>query len=443
MMAARFRLLLLLAAAAEAVHSTAAMAGAEKIMESLEVVASRNATVSFPATKADGPRSYYVARASGPALVAGVVERAGARLRATFDAPLAGRYFVEVLRLVDAIDAAAVLENRTRADDWPCANRPPDATVFAGFASFAAAPGRPSLAATRGSAWINGGGGGGFARTRYQVCGHETCERAYCDGLAAEAVDAAQGLARFAPYRWSAAPPADRLAFRPRNDTGARRGPSVCLVGASHARKVCDVLFRCRYVESLYARDVHEPAFVRNLLAAARATRCRVVATWGQWEAAAVGDAGARGFATPLRSFAADLDAFCLLATSLTRRPVWLMTTGYSPLGCIRLWCVWLSIEQARLCSRARRTHRRCPALDHRLPPVADAYNAVLRRVAAKHAPRVGVVDNEPIVGPVWDAAPDWCHEQGRVLDAIATNVVATIKADVAAWADDDGGGAW
>ena len=76
MMAARFRLLLLLAAAAEAVHSTAAMAGAEKIMESLEVVASRNATVSFPATKADGPRSYYVARASGPALVAGVVERA-------------------------------------------------------------------------------------------------------------------------------------------------------------------------------------------------------------------------------------------------------------------------------------------------------------------------------------------------------------------------------
>ena len=196
----------------------------------------------------------------------------------------------------------------------------------------------------------------------------------------------------------------------------------MCLVGASHARKVCDVLFRCRYVESLYARDVHEPAFVRNLLAAARATRCRVVATWGQWEAAAVGDAGARGFATPLRSFAADLDAFCLLATSLTRRPVWLMTTGYSPLGCIRLWC---------------------PALDHRLPPVADAYNAVLRRVAAKHAPRVGVVDNEPIVGPVWDAAPDWCHEQGRVLDAIATNVVATIKADVAAWADDDGGGAW
>ena len=56
MMAARFRLLLLLAAAAEAVHSTAAMAGAEKIMESLEVVASRNATVSFPATKADGSR---------------------------------------------------------------------------------------------------------------------------------------------------------------------------------------------------------------------------------------------------------------------------------------------------------------------------------------------------------------------------------------------------
>ena len=143
---------------------------------------------------------------------------------------------------------------------------------------------------------------------------------------------------------------------------------------------------------------------------------------FGQWEAAAVGPQAARGYATPLADFAEDLDALARLVGGLTRRPMWFLATGYSPLGCIRT---------------------ACPALDRRLPPVADAYNAVARAVAAAHAPRVGFVDTRDIVGPMWDAAPDWCHEGGKVLDAIATRVVAHVKADVAAWADDDGGGAW
>ena len=76
----------------------------------------------------------------------------------------------------------------------------------------------------------------------------------------------------------------------------------------------------------------------------------------GQWEAAAVGEAGARGYATPTSEFAARLTDLAELVTGLTRRPIWLMTTDYSPLGCIRLWC---------------------PALDHRLPPVTEAYTRV------------------------------------------------------------------
>lgn len=90
------------------------------------------------------------------------------------------------------------------------------------------------------------------------------------------------------------------------------------------------------------------------------------------------------------------------------------MTTDAVPLGCLRLWC---------------------PALDHRLPSITDVYNAALRGVAAKRAPRVGLVDNAPIAGPMWDAAPDWCHARGRVFAAAAANVAATVRADLAFWA--------
>lgn len=58
-------------------------------------------------------------------------------------------------------------------------------------------------------------------------------------------------------------------------------------------------------------------------------------------------------------------------------------------------------------------------------------------------APRVGLIDNEDIIGPMWDAAEDWCHARGKVFEAVAANVVATIKADLQLWTDDDGAGAW
>ena len=268
--------------------STRAALGAARVVEA---VAARgggatNASVDWPATAADTASSFYVARASGPALLLGGVERSGATLRATFDeVPVGGAYLVEVVRVLDRVDAFALLANRTPAEGWPCASRPPDATAFLAVAVFAASPRPAPLERRRGDAhWINvGGDAAGFLRTRYQVCGHASCGAAAC-GVEPGAVDeeAAQGLARFAPYRWGARRPGGGV-FAPKNATaGGPRGPVVCLLGASHARRACRAIgARCHYLEILLARDVRRPAFVRSLVAVARETRCKVVATFG------------------------------------------------------------------------------------------------------------------------------------------------------------------
>ena len=57
-----------------------------------------------------------------------------------------------------------------------------------------------------------------------------------------------------------------------------------------------------------------------------------------------------------------------------------------------------------------------CPPLDHRLPPVVDLYNSILRNVS-RHA-HIEYIDTNHIIGPVWDSALDYQHPRGRVYTA-------------------------
>ncbi len=57
-----------------------------------------------------------------------------------------------------------------------------------------------------------------------------------------------------------------------------------------------------------------------------------------------------------------------------------------------------------------------CPPLDHRLPPIVDLYNSILRNVS-QHA-QIEYIDTNHIMGPMWDSAIDYQHPKGRVYTA-------------------------
>jgi len=82
-----------------------------------------------------------------------------------------------------------------------------------------------------------------------------------------------------------------------------------------------------------------------------------------------------------------------------------LMTTNYNPPGC------WISA---------------CPPTDWRAPPVIDAYNADIRKLAVAESLRL--IDLQPIIGPMWDAASDWCHPDKRVLEVEATALLDSMS---------------
>jgi hypothetical protein len=148
-------------AAAAAGHRGRATVGER--LAARDVAESHNATVEFAAVEGlDTPTTHYRARASGPALVVGVAARVGDRVVARFAAPLAGAYFVEVLRLWDA-DVASLLETEAAPARYPCARAPPAATAFAGRAFLAAAP-RP-FGTRPPRAWVDAAGAGAAVRT--------------------------------------------------------------------------------------------------------------------------------------------------------------------------------------------------------------------------------------------------------------------------------------
>ena len=66
-----------------------------------------------------------------------------------------------------------------------------------------------------------------------------------------------------------------------------------------------------------------------------------------------------------------------------------------------------------------------CPPLDHRLPPVVDLYNSILRNVS--HHAQVEYIDTNHIMGPMWDSAIDFQHPKGRVYTAEVHWILHTV----------------
>ena len=62
-----------------------------------------------------------------------------------------------------------------------------------------------------------------------------------------------------------------------------------------------------------------------------------------------------------------------------------------------------------------------CPPTDWRSPPMIDEFNRLARRAAAAH--RLPIIDSASVVEPMWDAASDYKHPHGVVLEALATLV--------------------
>jgi len=125
-----------------------------------------------------------------------------------------------------------------------------------------------------------------------------------------------------------------------------------------------------------------------------------IILTTGQW------DGGwPMQIATPLREFRDELAASVRLLrqmlipdTGLPVAGLSLMTTNYNPAGCL------ISA---------------CPPTDWRAPPVIGAYNDEVRKLA--YVDGLRLIDLEPYIGAMWDASPDWCHPDAKVLEREAT----------------------
>ena len=182
----------------------------------------------------------------------------------------------------------------------------------------------------------------------------------------------------------------------------------LCMVGDSMALMICKLIDGCRWIRANEA--THRKAL------APKPPSCRtLVFTFGQH------DLGwPNGFPTSPEAFKKAL--LRLLAVPSTPRNAnepggaggqttkyYVLSMNYIPLNCIITTC---------------------PPMDWRTPPAVDAYNAVAQAAVAEHnqnrrtdAPPALYVDMSDVVGPMWDAAIDWCHPRGAPARVIASRV--------------------
>jgi len=180
---------------------------------------------------------------------------------------------------------------------------------------------------------------------------------------------------------------------------------TVCLVGSSHARYMHQTLSTFPWDQSNITISYFDSKIPRQVEHNSLTSCNAVVISVGQWPAA-------RHFAiTPDSPYTfARMYAEYKAMTQRVQREyphvhVLLRSINYNPLG-----------NQISA----------CPPKDWRNPLVIDGYNSVIRRVVrdinhennnnnnnnnntqTKNA--VQFVDTNSIIGPVWDAAGDWCH---------------------------------
>ena len=174
-----------------------------------------------------------------------------------------------------------------------------------------------------------------------------------------------------------------------------RQVPGVCVTGGSHGRNLCREIPGCLY---------HVQRFAEEPLSKLDARCSLLVLVLGQW------DFGFPKGLTSLADFGSRVGQRLAEASAHVRagnlKHVFVKQTNYNPLNCIIT---------------------RCPPYDWRHPPMIDAANGLLRKLARAHGAKF--IETEDIGGPLWDSSGDFSHPQQRVLRALIVRTVSTICA--------------
>jgi hypothetical protein len=170
---------------------------------------------------------------------------------------------------------------------------------------------------------------------------------------------------------------------------------NICLVGDSHSRELFYMaqkgftrnrLVTFTFVPSIFPLVFSADQLDQNLCSVA-------VISFGQWSLSSLTDSP-----VTIDAFKSEMQAvFADLAEKASSTRVFFRSENYNGLG-----------AHVRL----------CPHSDFRTPPAFDALNQVVRALCEETGGRIPFIDLGAIIGPMWDAAVDFCHPDAPVLHA-------------------------
>lgn len=199
----------------------------------------------------------------------------------------------------------------------------------------------------------------------------------------------------FARYEWQS-----QRIHSPPNIQNNSTAPVICVIGSSHARKLEATLRHLAqnttpwwspattiYHDARIPRQVHAGVLNRLL----RKYHCtHFVISLGQWPAGKrfkITQDNPYSFQKLYNSYKTMLENILQVYPHV---PVFVRSINYNPLGALI---------------------GSCPPSDWRSPLVIDGYNAAIQQVVQEiGAWNIRFIDTNHVVGPMWDAAVDWCH---------------------------------
>lgn len=199
-------------------------------------------------------------------------------------------------------------------------------------------------------------------------------------------------------YKWA------RVGERPSSNN------NYCIVGGSHARNLARWL-KGLWVANRFPRnaigidstvDVYRVDTNGERIVSKYIDVCSaVVFHYGQWDLGwpKVDPNQLKG----LTSFDAVQNDIQATIESMRKKPTprfAFISTNYNPMNCIIT------------------SH---PPSDWRSPPYVDMYNSIIAKICKNY--NISFIDNNDIMGPVWDHAADWCHPDAFVLQVIGSRL--------------------
>jgi hypothetical protein len=179
---------------------------------------------------------------------------------------------------------------------------------------------------------------------------------------------------------------------------------NVCFVGDSHSRELFFMAQRkygenkavtFTFVASIFPLVFSTAVLQQNLCSVA-------VISFGQWSLSPYAESP-----VSIDAFWSEMkDMFAAIKASPTSTRLFFRSENYNGLG----------------------GHvRRCPHADHRTPPAFDALNQAVRALCEETRGRIPFIDLDAIIGPMWDAAVDFCHPDAPVLHAEVDVILHTV----------------